>query len=90
MQKTVSSHTLRRSKATHMLLNGAGLPVIQRFLGHESIQTTQAYLDAGSEAMSKAVEEAEKKLLDHGITTPVVTNWHNQNVLKRLKQMVNK
>ena len=89
-QKTISAHTLRRSKATHMLLNGASLPVIQRFLGHESIQTTQEYLDAGSEAMSKAVEEAEKQLLDHGITTPTVTNWHDQDVLKRLKQMVNK
>lgn len=90
MQKTVSSHTLRRSKATHMLLNGASLPVIQRFLGHESIQTTQEYLDAGSEAMSKAVEEAEKKLLDNGVATPTVTDWHDQDILKRLKQMINK
>lgn len=90
MQKKVSSHTLRRSKATHMLLNGASLPVIQRFLGHESIQTTQAYLDAGSEAMSKAVEEAEKKLLDSGVAVPTVTSWHDSDVLKKLKQMVNK
>jgi integrase/recombinase XerD len=90
MQKKVSSHTLRRSKATHMLLNGASLPVIQRFLGHESIQTTQAYLDAGSEAMSKAVEVAEKKLLDSGVAVPTVTNWHDSDILKKLKQMVNK
>jgi len=90
LRKTVSSHTLRRSKATHMLLNGASLPVIQRFLGHESIKTTQAYLDAGSEAMSKAVEEAEKKLLDNGVVTPTVSDWKDQDVLKRLKQMVNK
>jgi len=90
MHKTVSPHTLRRSKATHMLLNGASLPVIQRFLGHESIQTTQEYLDAGSEAMSKAVEEAEKQLLDNGVATPTVTDWHDQDVLKRLKQMANK
>ena len=89
-EKVVSPHTLRRSKATHMLLNGASLPVIQRFLGHESIQTTQAYLDAGSEAMSKAVEDAEKKLLDNGVVAPTVTNWHDQDVLKRLKHMINK
>lgn len=88
MQKSVSSHTLRRSKATHMLLNGASLPVIQRLLGHESIKTTQAYLDAGSEAMSKAVEEAERKLLDNGVVAPTVTDWHDQDILKRLKQMV--
>lgn len=53
--KTVSSHTLRRSKATHMLLNGASLPVIQRFLGHESIKTTEVYLETGSESMMNAV-----------------------------------
>ena len=43
--KTVSPHTIRRSKATHMLLNGASLPVIQRFLGHTSIKTTEKYYD---------------------------------------------
>lgn len=89
-QKVVSAHTFRRSKATHMLLNGASLPVIQRFLGHESIQTTQAYLDAGSEAMIKAVEESEKKLLENGITSPEVDDWRNQDVLQRLKQLVNR
>lgn len=89
-QKTVSAHTLRRSKATHMLLNGTSLPVIQRFLGHESIQTTQAYLDAGSEAMLKAVAEAEKELLANGITPPAVTDWRDQDILKRLKQLAAK
>jgi len=87
-QKIVSAHTFRRSKATHMLLNGASLPVIQRFLGHESIQTTQAYLDAGSEAMIKAVEDAEKKLLENGIDSPKVDDWRNKNVLQRLKELV--
>lgn len=42
-EKKVSPHTLRRTKATHMLLNGIGLPIIQRFLGHESISTTEVY-----------------------------------------------
>ena len=87
-QKVVSAHTFRRSKATHMLLNGASLPVIQRFLGHESIQTTQTYLDAGSEAMIKAVNDAEKKLLENGIVTPKVDDWRNKNVLQRLKELV--
>jgi integrase/recombinase XerD len=89
-QKVVSAHTFRRSKATHMLFNGASLPVIQRFLGHESIQTTQAYLDAGSEAMIKAVEESEMELLENGITSPEVDDWRNQDVLQRLKQLVNR
>ena len=87
-QKIVSAHTFRRSKATHMLLNGASLPVIQRFLGHESIQTTQSYLDAGSEAMIKAVEVAERKLLENGVVSPKVEDWRNQDILQRLKKML--
>ena len=87
--KTISPHTLRRSKATHMLLNGASLPVIQRFLGHESIQTTEAYLDAGTEAMIKAVAEAEKSLIEKGVVTPNIPNWQDQNILQKLKQLAN-
>lgn len=89
-EKTISPHTLRRSKATHMLLNGTSLPVIQRFLGHESIQTTEAYLDAGTEAMIQAVAEAEKKLLEKGVVTPDIPDWHDQDVLQRLKKLANR
>jgi site-specific recombinase XerD len=88
-EKSISPHTLRRSKATHMLLNGASLPVIQRFLGHESIQTTEAYLDAGSEAMISAVAEAENSLIKNGIVSPNLTDWHDQDILQKLKQLAN-
>lgn len=61
--KKVSAHTFRRSKATHMLQNGVSLPVIQRFLGHESIQTTEVYIEIGSEAIIKAVNESAALLM---------------------------
>lgn len=85
--KRVSPHTVRRSKATHMLLNGANLPVIQRFLGHESIQTTEKYLDVGSESMIKAVEDAGKLIFNEETlnTKPV---WKDANVMKRLKSLI--
>jgi len=83
--KTVSPHVFRRSKATHMLLNGASLPVIQRFLGHESIQTTEAYLEIGSEAMSKAVEEAGKLIFKDTPEEECVSSWKDPDILKRLK-----
>jgi hypothetical protein len=36
-EKTASTYILRRSKVTHMLLNGDSLMVIQRFLWHKPV-----------------------------------------------------
>ncbi|MFC7526259.1 tyrosine-type recombinase/integrase [Parapedobacter sp. GCM10030251] len=41
--KAVGLHTLRHSIATHLLESGMGLEHIQRFLGHESLESTQIY-----------------------------------------------
>lgn len=55
-RKTITPHTFRHSKAVHFLQNGTALPIIQRFLGHSSIQTTEIYLDITNDVVIEAVK----------------------------------
>jgi site-specific recombinase XerD len=43
IQKHVTPHKMRHSFATHMLRNGTNIVLIQKFLGHTSLSTTQIY-----------------------------------------------
>ncbi|MCJ8288381.1 MAG: site-specific integrase [Flavobacteriales bacterium] len=43
LQTTISLHTFRRSIATHLAENGAGIYFIQEFLGHSLIDTSHLY-----------------------------------------------
>jgi len=51
-------HWMRHTCGSHLALDGVPLNVIQRLLGHTSLQTTSIYTDASDENMWRAVESA--------------------------------
>ncbi len=54
----ISCHTLRHSKAMHLLQAGVNLVYIRDILGHVSIQTTEIYARADSKQKRDALEKA--------------------------------
>ncbi len=55
IKKNVSPHTFRHSFATHLIAGGADLRVVQDMLGHESILTTEIYLQIDPQQLRESV-----------------------------------
>lgn len=59
LQKRVTPHSLRHTMAMELLFAGVDRALIALWLGHESIETTQMYLQANLELKEKLLEKTQ-------------------------------
>ena len=62
-QKNISCHSLRHSRAMHMVEGGANIIYIRDYLGHASVTTTETYAKANSKAKREALEKATEGIV---------------------------
>ena len=56
-------HTLRHSRAIHLLDSGANIVLVSNALGHKNIKSTLIYLKYSNQELDKALEYANARLL---------------------------
>jgi len=55
--KDISPHTLRHTRATHLLNSGMDIRMLQRFLGHSTIKATQIYTHVNLKQLSEIYDK---------------------------------
>jgi integrase/recombinase XerD len=80
----ISCHSLRHSKAMHLLYAGVHLVYIRDILGHESVVTTETYARVDSKQKREAIEKAYAD-----VVTKEKAHWtENNDLLAWLKNFI--
>ena len=78
----ISCHSLRHSKAMHLLQAGVNLVYIRDILGHESVVTTEIYARVDSKQKRDAIEKAYANV----VTREAPLWFENTNLLTWLRE----
>ncbi len=81
LKKRVSPHVLRHTAAVYLLQSGVDLSVIALWLGHESLESTQAYMNSD---LTQKIKIFEKTL---PISAKPVTFKPDDNLIEFLKAL---
>lgn len=82
----LSCHSLRHSKAMHMLEAHINLVYIRDFLGHSSVTTTEVYARASEKMKMEALAKLDRSIVKEG-----KTSWQkDKGLLAYLKDLQNK
>jgi site-specific recombinase XerD len=85
MPSIISCHSLRHSRAMHLLQSGVNLVYLRDLLGHTSIQTTDIYARADSKQKREALEKTYVDLVPE---KSMNRQWErNQGLLDWLKSL---
>jgi integrase/recombinase XerD len=83
LRERISPHTLRHTKAMHLLQAGNPLVVISSILGHAQVQSTELYARADMQMKQKALQTVA------GLSSPPsIPSWQNNpGLLERLRNL---
>lgn len=81
LKKSITPHSLRHTAAIHLLQSGSDIVTISKWLGHNSIETTNKYITIDLETKNAAVQKCS-------ISTPQTKpKWRDENLRKLLKSI---
>jgi site-specific recombinase XerD len=81
--QTISPHTLRHTKAMHLLQTGAPLVIIRDILGHTDLKSTEIYAHADQDMKRQALNKASEIS-----PTPTLPSWQqNKDLMEWLNSL---